>query len=103
MWDKPRLLMWFANLLTGLAILLTLYGLLFLLVHSPLFPVRQIKVDGSLSHITREQLQYVVKNELKGTFFTLDLDKTRMAFEKLPWVRQVQVRRRWPDRLEGCN
>lgn len=61
--------------------------------------VRRISVDGNLAHVTREQLQYVVKNELKGTFFTLDLDKTRQAFEKLPWVRRVEVRRFWPDRL----
>ena len=100
MWDKPQLLMWFANLLTALALLLLFYSLLFLAVHSPLFPVRRIKVDGELAHITREQLQYVIKNELKGTFFTLDLDKTRQNFEKLPWVRHVEVRRRWPDHLE---
>ncbi|GGP25650.1 cell division protein FtsQ/DivIB [Silvimonas amylolytica] len=100
MWDKPQLLMWFANLLTAMAVLLLFYSLLFLAVHSPLFPVRKISVDGDLAHVTREQLQYVIKNDLKGTFFTLDLDRTRSAFEKLPWVRQVSVRRRWPDRLE---
>ncbi|QLI81149.1 FtsQ-type POTRA domain-containing protein [Chitinibacter fontanus] len=100
MWDKPQLLMWIANLLTGLAMLLLFYSLLFLAVHSPLFPVKRIKVDGELTHITREQLQYVIKNELKGTFFTLDLNKARQDFEKLPWVRRVEVRRRWPDRLE---
>jgi cell division protein FtsQ len=100
MWDKPQLLMWFANLLTALAMLLLFYALLFLTVHSPLFPIKRIKVDGELTHVTREQLQYVIKNELKGTFFTLDLDKTRQAFEKLPWVRQVTVRRHWPDRVE---
>ncbi|WP_410500234.1 cell division protein FtsQ/DivIB [Chitinibacter sp. S2-10] len=92
--------MWIANLLTGLATLVLFYALLFLLVHSPLFPVKRIKVDGELAHITREQLQYVIKNELKGTFFTLDLNKTRQDFEKLPWVRRVEVRRRWPDKLE---
>ena len=100
MWDKPQLLMWFANLLTALALMLLFYSLLFLVVHSPLFPVRRIKVDGDLTHVTREQLQYVIRNELKGTFFTLNLNKTRQNFEKLPWVRQVEVRRRWPDRLE---
>lgn len=100
MWDKPQLLLWLANLLTALALLLLFYSLLFLTVHSPLFPVKRIKVDGNLEHITREQLQYIVKNEVKGTFFTLDLDKTRQAFEKLPWVRKVEVRRRWPDKLE---
>lgn len=100
MWDKPQLLMWLANLLTALALLLLFYALVFLAVHSPLFPVRRVQVEGDLTHVTREQLQYVVKNELKGTFFTLDLDKTRLAFEKLPWVRRVEVRRYWPDRLE---
>ncbi len=100
MWDKPQLLTWLANLLTALALLLLFYAVLFLAVHSPLFPVKRIAVEGNLTHITREQLQYVVKNELKGTFFTLNLDKTRRAFEKLPWVRRVEVRRYWPDRLE---
>lgn len=100
MWDKPQVLNWLANLLIGLASLLFLYAALLLVVHSPLFPVKQIHVEGSLSHVTREQLQYIVKNELRGTFFTLDLNKTRGAFEKLPWVRQVNLRRRWPDRLD---
>lgn len=100
MWDKPQVLLWMASLLNGLAVLLFLYAALLLLVHSPLFPVRQIKVDGALSHVSKEQLQYIVKHELKGTFFTLDLNRTRQAFEKLPWVRQVSLRRRWPDQLE---
>ncbi|WP_245747741.1 cell division protein FtsQ/DivIB [Formivibrio citricus] len=92
--------MWLANLLTALALLLLFYAVVFLAIHSPLFPVRRVQVEGDMTHVTREQLQYVVKNELKGTFFTLDLDKTRQAFEKLPWVRRVEVRRYWPDRLE---
>lgn len=100
MWDKPALLMWLANLLYALAALLMLYALLFVVVHLPVFPVRQIAVTGDLKHVTREQVQYIVKHELKGTFFTLDLDHTRKSFEKLPWVRSVSVRRRWPDRLE---
>lgn len=100
MWDKPQLLMWFANLLTALASLLLFFAVIYLAVHSPLFPVRQIAIDGNLAYVTRQQLDYVTKNELQGTFFTLDLDKTRQAFEKLPWVRRVDVRRRWPDRLE---
>jgi cell division protein FtsQ len=100
MWDKPQALNWLANLLFGLATLVLLYAGVLLVVHSPLFPVRQIRVEGRLAHVTREQLQYIIKNELRGTFFTLDLNRTRAAFEKLPWVRQVNLRRRWPDRLE---
>ena len=80
--------------------MLLLYAVLFMVVHLPLFPLREVKVNGELKHVTREQVQFIVTRALKGNFFTLDLNKTRHTFEKLPWVRSVNVRRRWPDRLE---
>jgi len=69
-------------------------------VHLPAFALREVRVDGVLAHVTGEQLELIVKRELKGNFFTLKLAATRASFEKLPWVRQVQVRRQWPDRLD---
>lgn len=100
MWDKPPVMMWVANLLFAFAALLLVYALLFLTVHLPVFPLKEVVVEGQLKHVTREQVQFIVKEQLKGNFFTLDLARTRQAFEKLPWVREVNVRRRWPDRLE---
>ena len=100
MWDKPRLLNWIANLLYALSVVLMLYALLFIVVHLPIFPIREVKVDGQLAHVNREQIKLIVAKHLKGNFFTLDLEKTRDAFEKLPWARNVSVRRRWPDKLD---
>lgn len=100
MWDRPALMLWLANLLYAVAAILLLYAVLFLVVHLPLFPLREVKVNGELKHVTREQVQFIVTRALKGNFFTLDLNKTRRTFEKLPWVRNVNVRRRWPDQLE---
>ena len=100
MWDKPRLLNWIANFLFALAVVLFLYALLFLVVHLPIFPIREVKVDGQLAHVNREQIKLIVAKHMKGNFFTLDLVKTRDAFEKLPWTRNVSVRRRWPDKLD---
>ncbi len=100
MWDKPRLLNWIANFLFALAVVLFLYALLFVVVHLPIFPMREVKVDGQLAHVNREQIKLIIAKHLKGNFFTLDLIKTRDAFEKLPWARNVSVRRRWPDKLD---
>lgn len=100
MWDKPAALLWIANLLYALAAVLLLYAVLFVVVHLPIFPLREVKVNGDLHHVTREQLKLIVSRHLQGNFFTLDLEKTRDAFQKLPWVRNVSIRRRWPDRLE---
>ena len=77
-----------------------LYAVLYVVVHLPIFPLREVKVDGQLNHVSREQVKLIVAKHLKGNFFTLDLVKARDAFEKLPWARNVSVRRRWPDKLE---
>jgi len=100
MWHKPTLLNWIANLLFGLSLVVMLYAALYAVVHLPIFPLREVKVDGQLNHVSREQVQLIVAKHLKGNFFTLDLIKARDAFEKLPWARKVSVRRRWPDKLE---
>ena len=84
MWDKPQLMLWLANWLYALAAILMLYAILFVVVHLPVFPLKEISVNGDLKHVTREQVQYIVKQQLKGNFFTLDLKKSRTAFEKLP-------------------
>ena len=100
MWDKPAVMLWVANLLYALAAVLLLYGVLFVVIHLPVFPLREVKVNGELHHVNREQLKLIVGRHLQGNFFTLDLVKARAAFQKLPWVRNVSVRRRWPDKLE---
>jgi len=99
-WDKPQALNWIANFLFGLATVLMLYGVIYVVVHLPIFPLREVRVEGQLNHVTREQLKLIVERHLQGNFFTLDLVKARDAFEKLPWARNVSLRRRWPDRLE---
>lgn len=99
MWDKPRVLNWFANLLFALAVAMMFYGLFFVLVHLPIFPIREVKVIGEVTHVNEAQVKLIVDQHLEGNFFTLDLVKTRDAFEKLPWARNVSVRRRWPDIL----
>lgn len=100
MWDKPTWLNWLANLLLAISLVAMLYAALFALVHLPIFPLREVVVEGQLNHVNREQVKLIVAKHLRGNFFTLDLIKARNAFQKLPWARNVSLRRRWPDKLE---
>lgn len=99
MWNKPQLLNWIANFLFATSIVMMLYVLLYVVVHLPIFPLREVKVEGHLTHVTREQIKLIVAKHLKGNFFTLNLERTRDAFQKLPWARNVSVRRQWPDQI----
>ena len=100
MWDRPDLLNRTANVLFALAVLLVAYGAIWTVVRMPAFALREVHITGDAHHVTRAQVEAIVKNELHGTFFTLNLAQLRGAFEKLPWVREVNLRRRWPSRLE---
>ena len=100
MWDDAPALRTTANLLFAVAAVLVLYGAGHFVIHLPIFPLRDIQVTGDVAHVTHEQVEAVVARELRGNFFTVDLAQARAAFEKLPWVRKVNVRRQWPDRLE---
>jgi cell division protein FtsQ len=99
MWDDHRLLSGIANGLYAVAALLVLYGVLMAIVRLPIFPLREVEVTGRIAHTTRDQVQTIVAEHLEGNFFTLDLEAARAAFQRLPWVRQANVRREWPDRL----
>ena len=100
MWDKPDVLNAIAGLLFAAALLLAAYGGLHYVVRLPVFPLREVRIDGELAHVTRAQLETLARREVEGNFFTLDLGKARAAFASLPWVRRAEVRRQWPDRLD---
>ena len=100
MWDRPDILNRLADLLTILALALALYGALHFVIHQPVFPLREVQVTGALVNVSSEQIEALVKRELKGNFFTVDLAAARVAFEKSPWVRKAMLRRDWPGRLD---
>jgi cell division protein FtsQ len=99
-WDRPVLM----NLVADLLIVFGVAGLAWAAATSiqrlPVFPLREVVVGGSVDNVTRNQVEQAARAALAGNFFTVDLDQVRGVFEKLPWVRQAEVRRRWPDTLE---
>ncbi|MBI2509019.1 MAG: FtsQ-type POTRA domain-containing protein [Betaproteobacteria bacterium] len=100
MWDRPGLLNAAASALYAVAALLALYMAAARVTALPAFALREVRIGGAPAHVTRAQVEAIVQRELRGSFFTLDLAAARAAFETLPWVRRVNVRRQWPDRLE---
>jgi cell division protein FtsQ len=59
-----------------------------------------VQLDVAPQRINVADVEAVVRNKLRGNFFTVDLEQTRRDFEKLPWVRKVDVRRHFPWRLD---
>lgn len=100
MWNKPHLLNALADLLMLVASAALLAAAAVWLVRVPSLPVRHVVFAEALPHTKRGEVEQVLPAALKGNFFSLNLEAVRGALEKLPWVRKVEVRRSWPDRLE---
>jgi cell division protein FtsQ len=100
MWDKPALMNALADALYTLAALLVLGAAAGYVARLPAFAMREVRIGNELKHVTREQIEDVVRREVRGGFFTVNLAAARAAFERLPWVRGVNVRRQWPTRLD---
>lgn len=82
--------------LLGLALL---GGALLWLARAPWFAIRAIQLEGDLQRSNLSTIRANATPRLAGNFVSLDLASARAAFEAVPWVRQAQVRRVWPDRL----
>jgi cell division protein FtsQ len=64
------------------------------------WPMRKLVVRGEFHLVEDAQVRAAVLPYVRRGFFAVDLDGVRGALAALPWVRRVEVRKRWPDRLE---
>lgn len=85
--------------LTWLASGLLLYGVVSWVLAQPIFALHSVDVAAPVVHVTQAQVKLVTDRHVRGNFFSVDLEQLRSAFEKLPWVREARVARRWPDTL----
>jgi cell division protein FtsQ len=100
MWDDARQLSMTAATLAAIAVILLVWGAIAWGARQPSFAFREVVIRGALGHVSVADLDAVVRGELTGTFFTMDLDRARASFAKVAWVRTVALRRQWPQQLE---
>src|SRR5665811_2202035 len=89
---RDRLFLLLALLLVG--------ALMLWASQNPVFAIRAISVTGDVTHNNALTLRANVAPRLNGTFLSMDLGATRLAFEAVPWVRRAVVKREFPNRLK---
>jgi cell division protein FtsQ len=100
MWDNPRILNLAAGFLIGIVALALAAAASWMLLHSELFPVREVVLVQPVRKTAHADIEAAVQGRLKGNFFAVSPEDVRAGLERLPWVRRASVRRVWPDRLE---
>jgi cell division protein FtsQ len=100
MWDDAKQLNAIAAGVALIAAGALLCGALAWLLRQPAFDFREVVVMERLERASAARLEAAIRDELDGTFFTMNLERARATLAQVPWVRGVALRRRWPQRLE---
>ncbi|MGH8801234.1 MAG: cell division protein FtsQ/DivIB [Casimicrobiaceae bacterium] len=100
MWDDTRELNAIAATLALIACAFLTWAILGWAARLPLFAIRHVVVTTPPVRTNPAWVASVVRGELSGTFFSMDLGAARAALARIPWVKSVALRRQWPDRLE---
>ncbi len=100
MWDNAILLRNTANALILFSVFAMLYGIASYVMRLPgLLPLQSVRLSVVPQRVSAVDLLKVMRSEVRGNLFTVDIEHLRLSLEKLPWVRNVSIRREFPNRL----
>ncbi|MBD3892656.1 cell division protein FtsQ/DivIB [Hydrogenophaga sp.] len=98
-----RLMTGTTHALLGLLVFMLALALAAWAVRHPVWAIESITVQGDVTQQSevglRAQLTQPMRTHLSGGLLVVDLQQVRQWFESLPWVRQAQVQREFPNRL----
>jgi cell division protein FtsQ len=63
------------------------------------FPIRKIELVNQLKQQRSAELQKVAVKAIDGGFFSMNVDIFRKELLLLPWIKNVSVRKVWPNKL----
>ena len=62
-------------------------------------PISAVRINGALKWASKSELEQAIAGKLTGGFFGVDIRAIRESALAVDWVRDVSVRRVWPDEL----
>ena len=81
-------------------VLLALVLLLWIAILQPqVLPIKHVRVEGDFIHLSPGGLKHIATNVVRGGFFNVNVQGIKSALLQEAWVREVTVRRVWPDGL----
>ena len=63
-------------------------------------PVTGVAVAGELKNVDREELRILLASLVNQRYFELDIEHISKNIRNIPWVSDVQIRKKWPEQVQ---
>lgn len=85
-------------LVAGFAVV---YGVMFVknTEFPTVLPFKSIEVTGELKFLEKRNIKMLVKENITGGYLSADLHNIRKILMQDPWIKNVSLRRRWPESI----
>ena len=100
MWSDAQSINRLASIIAAIATIALAWCLTSWASSKSYFAIKQVKVVNQLAEVDAGLLESAIRTELRGTFFSIAPSRARTSLKKLPWVRDVSIKRRWPYALD---
>lgn len=93
--------LWLRRLMfaTGLAMMTAVPAAWLVKRHAQSFAVQAVTIEGEFHNEQAHEIELALLPYVKGDFFTADLVNARAELLELSWIRDVSLKRRWPNRI----
>ncbi len=88
-----------AMLVAGMILSTTLPAAWLVKRYAQSFAVQAVTIEGEFHNEQAHEIEQALLPYVKGDFFTADLTNARAALLDLSWIRDVSLKRRWPNRI----
>ncbi len=65
-----------------------------------LVPIRYVRIYGVFQYISRDSLRKILLPSVVTDYFSVDVQEIDKAALQHPWIKNVSVKRIWPDAIE---
>ncbi len=104
MWQSSSVLNALAAVFACTALIVAALASTFWIKRHSLFNIKEVVVTGmrgelDLAHQNPAFIKQVIVRQLRGNLMTVQLETVQNTFAQAPWIRHVNARRVWPNRL----
>jgi len=68
-------------------------------IQSDRWKINSLELNAGFKRVSAEQIRVAIAASKERSFFKIDIEHIKQALKQIPWVKRVDVKKKWPNTL----